>query len=176
MTHFIKYMHCPTYTFRFTDLLSTLQMNLGPGDHFSIKKSLTTFTFEQTSGHQTLFIFCDVEPHHSYMPLSLKYFINLSTYKKVNSINFHKCFDISAILYKQWLRFRIFTTLSWNLQYGSRCARIQRNILKGRTWLVEAKLAGSKWTNHQPHTVWSLVFAFSVLPACSRVSLFQQFR
>ncbi len=43
-------MHCPTCSFRFTDLLSTLQKKLGRGDHFYIIiKSLTTFTFERTS-------------------------------------------------------------------------------------------------------------------------------
>ncbi len=38
-------------------------------------------------------------------------------------------------------------------KYGTRCTRMQRNILKERTRLVEAKLASSKWTNHQLCTV-----------------------
>ncbi len=37
--------------------------------------------------------------------------------------------------------------------YGARCARMQRNILKETTQLVEAELANSKWTNHQPRTL-----------------------
>ncbi len=61
--------------------------------------------------------------------------------------------------------------LSWNLQYGARCARMQRNILKERTQLVEVKLANSKWTNHQPHTVWCLGFAVSVVPAWSSLAV-----
>ncbi len=65
----------------------------------------------------------------------------------------------------------IVQVLSWNLQYGTRCARMQRNILKERTQLVEAKLANSKWTNHQPHTVWCLGFAVSVLPAWSSLAV-----
>ncbi len=100
-----------------------------------------------------------------------------------NSFNFHEYFDISTIYYK--LQFNILTTLccynAWisarfwveTLQYCTRCARMQRNILIERTQLVEAKLASSKWTNHQPCTVWSLVFAFSKLAACSRAPLYQ---
>ncbi len=139
-------------------------------------------TFEQTGGHCLFFAKSNHIIHAFHHPL--KYFINLSTCKNGNSFNFHQYFDISAIHYK--LRFNIFTVLCrynvrisvrfWveTLQYGARCAHIQRNILKDRKRLVEAKLASSKWTNHQPCTVWSLVFAFSVLPACSQ-ALFQQF-
>ncbi len=61
----------------------------------------------------------------------------------------------------------IVEVLSWNLQYGTRCARMQRNILKERTQLVEAN---SKWTNHQPCIVWCLGFAVSVLPAWSSLA------
>ncbi len=129
--------------------------------------------------------FCKVEPHNPCMQPSLKYFINLLTCKNGNSFNFHKYFDISTIRYK--LRFNIFTALcrynAWisvrfwveTLQNGTRCALMQRNILKERTRLVEVKLASSKWTNHHLCTVWSLVFAFSVLPACSQAPLYQQF-
>ncbi len=141
---------------------------------------MTTFTFERTGGFQTLFIFCEVEPHHPCMPPSLKYFINLSKYKNGNSINFHNFRHTLQTMIQHIYNtlplqcMNIVQVLSWNFQYGARCARMQRNILKKRTWLVEAKLASSKWTNHQLRTVWSLVFAFSVLPACSRVPLFQQ--
>ncbi len=65
----------------------------------------------------------------------------------------------------------IVQVLSWNLQYGARCARIQRNVLKEITQLVEVKLANSIWTNHQPHTVWCLGFAVSVLPAWSSLAV-----
>ncbi len=65
----------------------------------------------------------------------------------------------------------IVQVLSWKLQYGARCACMQRNILKERTQLVEAKLANSKWTNHQTHTVWCLGFAVSVLPAWSSLAV-----
>ncbi len=65
----------------------------------------------------------------------------------------------------------IIQVLSWNLQYGTRCTPMQRNILKERTQLVEAKLANSKWTNHQPRTVWCLGFAVNVLPAWSSLAV-----
>ncbi len=42
-------MHCPTCTFRFTNLLLTLQKIFGTRRPLLNKTSLTTFTFEQTS-------------------------------------------------------------------------------------------------------------------------------
>ncbi len=65
----------------------------------------------------------------------------------------------------------IVQVLSWNLQYDTRWASMQRNLLKERTQLVEAKLANSKWTNYQPCTVWCLGFAVSVLSTWSSLAV-----
>ncbi len=130
------------------------------------------------------FIFCEVDPHHPCIPPYLKYFIYLSTCKNGNSFNFHEYFDM-AIHYK--LRFNIFTTLChynarilvrfWveTLQYGARCTHMRKKYFERKNRIGWSEAGQLQMDQSQPCTVWSLVFAFSVLPACSWAPLYQQF-
>ncbi len=56
------------------------------------------------------------------------------------------------------------SVLRWSIQYDTQCVtQVQGNILKEATWLVEVKLASSKWTNQEPYTVWSLAICLLVV-------------
>ncbi len=77
-----------------------------------------------------------------------------------NSINFHKYFDISAILYST-LPLKctnIVQVLSWNLQYSTRCACMQRNTFERKNTISWSE-AGQLQMGQSP-AVYCLMFGF----------------
>ncbi len=106
-------------------------------------------------------------------------------YKNGNSVNFHKCFDISAFFtnyestYLQLFAIKMHeyrSSSELNLAIWHEIGTHAKKYFERKNTIGWSE-AGQLQMDQSPAVYfWSLVFAFSVVPACSWVPLFQHFR